>query len=206
MKLIATRLLIRYARTFMNVALLLFVGIVCMAMAGCGAPVWLTDASSIIGLVGASVTSIGSFVAGLTGNVALSAALAVIGTWITKIQTGIGDIEALVTSYNASPNPTVLADIEAALDDVSTNLATDFSNLGLPTSILSVIEGFAGLVSSQLKAWGSLIPAVKATSMQEIKLTVPYTHKEFAAAFDKLFEPTGDAEVDAIKAKVKKLK
>lgn len=206
MKRFFLRFLIAHRRRFLALSFLLFIAAMALPMIACGVPTWLTDANSVITLVGASFTSIASFVAGLTGNVALSAALAVVSTWITKIETGLSDVEALVQQYNQDQNPTVLTDIEAALADVETNVQQDFSNLGLPSSIMTVISGIAGLALSQLQAWGSLIPALKAKAMEKVSLTVPMTKKEFQAAVNKFLDtPTGDPVIDAALAKAKRV-
>lgn len=177
-----------------------------LPMMGCAAPTWLTDASQIITLVGASFASIASFVAGLTGNAALAAALAVVSTWITNVQAGLSDIETLVDQYNEAPNPTLLSDIESALADVEQNVQTDFSNLGLPASILSVIAGIAGLALQQLVAWRSLFPSVSISAGSKFTITVPMTKKEFKAAVNKILEtPTGDRIVDVALAKAVRL-
>ena len=198
--------LIRHRHHAMMTALLLLIGSVAMLVSGCAVPTWLTDAQSITALVGTSITSIGSFIAGLTGNVALAAGLAIVSTWITKVETGLSDIETLVSQYNSAPNPTLLSDIESALQDVETNIQQDFSNLGLPASVLSVISGITALALSQLEAWGTMIPAVKASAMTVMTLKVPYTKAEYKAAVNKILAtPTGDAEVDAALAKARKL-
>lgn len=197
---------VRYHRQLILLAVVLAIFPVAMFMAGCGAPTWLTDANTVIGLVGSSIASIGAFIAGLTGNAALATALAVVAAWVTKIQTGINDLEELVSQYQAAPNPTLLTDIESALADVQTNLAQDFSNLGLPTEVLSVIAGIAGLALTQIEAWGSLLPALSAKAMTTVTLKVPYTKAEYKALVDKILStPTGDAAVDAALAKVKRL-
>lgn len=197
---------VRYHRQFMLLAVLFAVVPVAMLVAGCGAPTWLTDANSIIGLVGSSVAAIGSFIAGLTGDAALAAALAVVATWVTKVQTGISDLDELISQYQSAPSPTLLTDIESALSDVQTNLAQDFSNLGLPTAVLSTIAAIAGLALTQIEAWGSLLPALSANAMQTVTIKVPYTKKEFQQLVDKILTtPTGDAEVDTALAKVKRL-
>ena len=200
------KFLIKYRRSFMVLGL--FVGLFAITnlLAGCGLPAWLTDASSIIALVGSSFTSIASFVAGLTGNVALAAALATVSAWITKIQTALADVEALVEQYQEAQNPTVLADIEAALADLETNVQQDFSNLGLPAGVLSVIAGIASLALSQLEAWGSLIGAIKAPATAKVTLVVPMSKKEFKAAVNKILStPTGDPQVDIALAKAKRV-
>lgn len=200
------KVLIAYRRAFMIVAALAGLYAACSMLAACGLPVWLTDASGIIALVGSSFTSVASFIAGLTGNAALAAALATVSTWITKIQTALGDIETLVEQYQEAENPTVLADIEAALADLETNLQTDFSNLGLPSGVLSVIAGIAGLALSQLQAWAALISGMKATAAQKVEFNVPLTKKEFKAAVNKILStPTGDPQVDAALAKAQRV-
>lgn len=203
---LALKALIKFHRQFTALAILLLIGMFTIGLAGCGVPTWLTDAQSIIGLAATSLATIGSFIAGLTGNAALAAGLAVISAWIQEVETGLNDVEELITQYNASPNPTLLANIEAALADVETNLQKDFSNLGLPTSILSVIAGIAGLALSQLQAWGSLLPAAQSKAMASFTVRVPYTKAEYKALVNGILTtPTGDAEVDAALAKVKKL-
>jgi hypothetical protein len=198
--------LVRHTRHFFQLALVLTIGLFTLAMSGCGVPTWLSDAQNIVALVGTSITAIGSFLAGLTGNAALAAGLAVLSTWITKVEQGVSDIETLVTQYNASPTPTLLSDIEAALIDVETNIQQDFSNLGLPTSILSVVTGIAALALSQLEAWGSLLPAIKAGAMATFIVKTPYTKAEYKELINKILStPTGDAEVDVALAKAKRL-
>lgn len=200
------KFLIKFRRAFTALAAFLVIGAFTMVMAGCGAPTWLTDASGIIALVGTSITAIGSFIAGLSGNAALAAGLAVVTDWIAKVETGINDVEELVSQYDAAPDAGLLAKIEAALADVEGNIQRDFSDTGLPTSILGIVAGIAGLALSQLEAWGSLIPATKATAMMALTVKVPYTKAEYKAAVNAILSTTtGDIEIDAALAKAKKL-
>lgn len=203
------RFCIRHHRALTAVGCALFVLTVCLPLIACGLPVWLTDAGSIIALIGSSFTSIAAFVAGLTGNVALAATLATVSAWITKIQTGLTDLDALVEQYQQDANPTVLSDIEATLADIKANLATDFSNLGLPSQVLSVIANVAALALQQLEAWSSLIPAVSASSTAgsatTVAIKIPLTKAQFKAAHNAILAPTGDPEVDAVLAKIKNL-
>lgn len=200
------KLLIAYHRQCTMVALLMFIGIASLFVAGCGAPTWLTDANNIVAIVGTSITAIGSFIAGLTGNAALAAGLAVISDWTSKVETGLSDLEELVSQYTAAPSPTLLSTIESTLADVEGNIKQDFGNLGLPTSILSVVAGIAGLALSQLEAWGSLIPATQAKAMTTFTVKTPYTKSEYKQLVNQILTtPTGDAEIDAALAKVKKL-
>jgi hypothetical protein len=200
------KFLATHHRMFMTLGYIFALMTAAMYLTACAAPTWLTDAGSIITLVGLSFASIASFIAGLSGNPALSAALAEVSAWIGKVQTGISDIEALVDQYNQSPNPTLLSDIENACADVQTNIKQDFSNLGLPATVLNIISGIAGLALSQLVAWSSLFPAVSAKAMERVTITVPMTKNEFKAAVDAILNtPTGDPEIDAALAKVKRL-
>lgn len=199
-------ILIRHRQQFTALALFLIIGIVTMTLSGCGVPTWLTDAQSIVALVGTSITAIASFIAGLSGDAALATGLAIVSTWITKVEEGISDLETLVSQYNDSPNATLLQSIESALADVQTNIQQDFSNTGLPTSVLSVIAGISGLALSQLEAWGTLLPAIKSNAMTTFTVKTPYTKAQYKELVNKILEtPTGDAEVDAALAKAKKL-
>ena len=154
--------LVKYRRSFFVFAFLMFLATACLSLTACGVPVWLSDAGNIIALVGASFASVASFIAGLTGNTALAAALAVVSTWITKVQTGVSDLTALIAQYQASQSTGVLANIEAALADLQTNVQQDFSNLGLPAAVLSVIAGIAGVAENLLVQWSDAIAGVKA--------------------------------------------
>jgi hypothetical protein len=161
----------RHRQHFNTIGLCLVAFGLTLCVTGCAAPTWLTDAQSIIGQVGVSIATIGSFIASLTGNAALAAVLAEVSTWITEVENGITDLESLISQYTSTPNSTLLTQIEAALTDVQTNLQKDFSNLGIPASILAVIAGIAALALSQLEAWGSLIPGLKAADTLEAKLS-----------------------------------
>lgn len=174
---------------------------------GCaGLPQWLADSSTVLETVSASITAVLGLIGALTGNAALAAAALAIQSWVTKITTGIADVETLVKQYQADESATLLGDIEAALTVVEADVSTDFSNLGLPASFLSVIQQIAALALSQLQAWASLIPALKSSAMTTLTLKVPYSKKEYAAAFNKILDtPTGDPAVDVALAKIKRL-
>jgi hypothetical protein len=211
------KFLIVYRRYFMSAGFAALVFVATCTLTACGVPVWLSDAGNIIALVGASFTSVASFVAGLTGNVALAAALATISTWITKVQTGVSDLETLISQYKASPTTGLLGEIESSLTDLQANVQQDFSNLGLPASILSVISGVAGEAESLLAEWSTAIAGVKtaATSTEFKAATVkiatladslPQAIANYKAAVNKILTtPTGDPVTDAALAKTKKL-
>ena len=211
------RFLIQYRRTFMAAALVLLALPLSLALCGCGVPAWLSDAGNIIALVGSSFTSIAAFIAGLTGNAALAAALTVVSTWIAKVQSGIQDLQTLISQYQKSPSTGLLAEIEEALDDVQANIVQDFSNLGLPASVLTIISGIAGEAASLLADWSAAIAGVKsATStaafhaalakMTKLADNLPNAMSSYKTAVNKyLSTKTGDPMIDAALAKTPKL-
>jgi hypothetical protein len=217
MKKTILRLLITFRCASMLVALAFAVLAVCIPLAACGVPVWLSDAYSIIALVGSSFASIASFVAGLTGNAALSAALATVSVWITKVQAVISDLTELISQYQASASTGLLAQIESALADLQANVAQDFSNLGLPPEVLSVISGIAGLADNLLTEWSTAISGVKTAKTTaefhaaNAKLTtladgLPERMKTYASDVNAILtKTTGDPLVDAALAKTPKL-
>ena len=199
---------------------------VCTVLTGCAAPTWLQDAGTVITLVGSSFASIASFIAGLTGNTALAASLAVVSKWIADVQTGVQDIELLVEQYQESPSAYLLQKIEDACTDVKANIKTDFSNLNLPPTVLNVISGIAGVALQQLLAWSSLFTHTPKTNtvgaaqagfnlvksplhgnaLDPIIYQQPMSKKEYKMAVNLiLMTETGDPEVDAALAKVKRL-
>jgi hypothetical protein len=198
---------------FLRFAFLTLVFTAAMCMAACGVPAWLTDAGSIIALVGSSFTSIAAFVAGLTGNAALAALLTTVSKWITTVQTGISDLQALITQYQASPSTGLLAEIEAALTDLKTNVQQDFSNLGLPPAVLSVIAGIAALAANTLAEWDLAIQGIKtaptSTAFKEatarlsaVADALPQAISAYKVNVNKILTTkTGDAQVDAALAK-----
>lgn len=211
------KFLMKHHRTLMQFSFLLFLLVTTLSLTGCGVPAWLSDAGNIIALVGASFTSIASFVAGLTGNAALAALLATVSTWITKVETGISDLEALISQYQTSPSTGLLAEIEASLADVQTNVQQDFSNLGLPAAVLSVISGIAGVAANLLIQWSNAINGVKTaktgadfkTAMAKLTSladNLPTSIAQYKVAVNAILDtPTDDAMVNAALAKTPRL-
>lgn len=199
-------LLILHRKRSYALGLLFLLGAVSMIVTGCAAPTWLTDAQGIVALVAASITSVGGFIASLTGNAALAQGLAVVQKWIAEVQTGLTDLEQLIDQYNAEPTTGLLLTIKATLADVTTNIQQDFSNLGLPAGVLNVVAGVAAVALSQLTAWGSLLPAGNAVAMAKFTVITPYTKKQYKELINNvLSQHTGDAEIDAALAQAKKL-
>jgi len=211
------KFLIKHRSAFFAIGFAMLVLGLVLPLAGCGVPAWLSDAGSIVTLVGASFTSIASFIAGLTGNTALAALLATVSAWITKVQSGVTDLTSLITQYQQGPSTGLLADIEAALGDLQANVEQDFSNLGLPASVLSVITGIAGVAENLLAEWGAAIAGVKGATtsteyrtatarMADLADNLPAAIATYKASVNKILgTPTGDAVVDAALAAAPRL-
>jgi hypothetical protein len=215
MKNSALKFLVKYRRSFYLLSAVLMAAVVMLPMMGCGVAAWITDAAEVVAVIGTSFASLSSFIAGLTGNTVLAAALATVGTWIGKVQTGLSDLSDLVSQYQTAPSTGLLGDIESALTDVQGNLEQDFSNLGLPASVLNVISGIAGLANGLLVKWAAAIDGVKtASTAAEFKAATAHFANLAESLSDDIAQfkagvngyltaKTGDAEIDAALAKAK---
>jgi hypothetical protein len=201
--------LIAHRRHFHYIALACAVLTVSMLCSGCGVAAWLTNAGAIIATMGESFTTLAAFVASLMGNSALASLLTTISKWITTVQTGIADLQTYITQYKASPTTGLLAKIEQAMATLKANVATDFSNLGLPASILNVIAGIAGLAANLLAEWDLAIQGVKTAPtaaeahtafahLSTVAENLPTSLATYKASVIKLLTtPTGDAQIDS---------
>lgn len=186
----------------------------CYVLTGCGLPTWLTDASSIIPVLISSITSIGSFVASLTGNTALAAELAVVTRILDDVEAGLADIETLIAEYKANPSETLLQKIDDVAKLVTNNIQKILTDSGLPSIIASKVQSLARLVLTQLESWLSLLPVLKpavgvaahALAGQSVTFTVPLDHATFKAQFNAIYDaPTGDVEIDEALAKARRI-
>ena len=205
--------LIQYRRVFFVLSCFCLLALVTIGMSGCAVPTWLSDASQVISTIGLTFTQVAALVASLTGNTALASVLGLVSTWISKVQTGVADMQQLIGQYQASPSTGLLGKIEAALADLQANVVQDFSNAGLPPALLSVISGIAAATNSLLAEWSSAISGAKsASNSAEVKAAT----ERFTALADNLgasiaaykatvskilTTPTGDATIDAAMAK-----
>lgn len=182
----------------------------------CGAASWLTDASTVIEAVLASISALSGVIAVFVPAAGiLSNALNVALQEVTEIQT-------LVSQYQTSPSETLLQKIEASIQLVVTNLQPLLSPVGVPAAAATKIQQIAQAILTQLEAWAALIPSLKvATSSAGAATTtisaahverlataksLPLNSGDFKAKVNAIIEkPTGDAAVDAAFAKVKKL-
>lgn len=179
---------------------------VLIAVAGCALPTWIQDAQSILPQVGEAITAILGIVSLFTGAALSASEVNAINTVFTAVQNALGDLSAMVKEYQSTPSATLLASIETGAQAVIDNLTQFLADIKITDAALQQkIVAFANLVLSQIKAWASILPALKAAPGQSINLTVPMSKKEFAAAFNALLEPTGDPAVDGALARVKRL-
>ena len=196
-------------RALLTLSMISGVFAVCMGIMACGVPTWLTDAESLVPIVAASVTSILSFIAGMTGDSALSALLTTITGIISDVGNGLADLEKLISDYKASPSDSLLTQIEAVAEDIKANLAQVLSNTGLPAALAATIAAWANLALSQLEAWLAVLPNLKAAVVAQNVHTLakPADDRIMSAAalksaFNAILDTrTGDAKVDAALAK-----
>ena len=192
---------IAHHRAFVQFGLALFIVSAALFVCGCAVPTWISDIDNLIPVILSAFGGLASVITGFLGGSALETTIT---NWITEIETGVNDVEELVEQYQQSADPTVLNDIEAALADVKTNLQTDFSNLGLPAVLLSVIAQVASITLATLQAIVSVIPAFAAKAGTTLSITVPMNKAELRGAYQTLFKKTtGDPKLDALLLKVK---
>jgi hypothetical protein len=196
---------------FMSTALLC-----CIHLAGCTASAtWLTDASSVIEAVLASISALSGVIA------AFVPAAGVLSNALNIALQEVTEIQSLVSQYQTSPSETLLQKIEAAIQLVITNLQPLLSPTGVPAAAAQKLEAIAQAILSQFEAWAALIPSLKAvTTSGTASVTVSSAHvaqlaaakslpldsEHFKAKINAIIaKPTGDAVVDAAFAKVKPL-
>jgi uncharacterized protein YceK len=198
---------VTYRRRLWAVGSAMAVMAVCLFMAGCASPTWLTDAANIIPLLVSGAGSVLSFIAALTGNAVAADILAEISTWGTKVESGLKNIETLVGEYNAAPGATLLSDIEQAANLVVGDINSLGTIIGIPAALLSKLQEFANLILTQLENWISLIPALKALPAgSKLTISIPMDKKTFKDQFNAIIaNPTGNPDVDAALASATKL-
>lgn len=186
-------------------ALLCFISLI----SGCMAPTWITDATNIIPQLIISAGSILSLISILTGNPADAALFNQISAWGNKLLAGFKNVEELISEYNANPNDTLLQKIEDVANLVVSDIKTFDDIIGVPPALSTKLQALAQIVLQQFEAWITLLPLMKTAARAagtQITITPPLDKKTFKQQFnDVLLAPTGDPDVDAKLATVKKL-
>ena len=201
--------LAHWRHIFLLVGALGLLGSGCLLLTGCMVPTWLTDATTMMPVLVSAAGSVLSFVLGLTGNVVAAGVVTAITDWANKISAGLANVESLVEQYNTTPGESLLAEIESAAQLVVSDISTFDSILGVPAAVSTPIQKMAQLILTQLEAWSSLLPALKAAPAApgtNMTIIVPFSKTGFKAAFnDVLDEATGNNDVDAALAGAKRL-
>ena len=188
---------------------------------GCGLPTWLADANSILPVAVQSILGILSLVAALSGKTLSASEVTTITNFGTSVQNAIKDIEAMVEDYQQQSSTTLLGEIEAAVTALQSQLTQFLTDVHVTDpSTQAKISAIVNLVLTQIEAWASIIPALKATATatvtpagvavtrvpEIVPLKVPLTKQAFKQAYNAVLNtPTGNADVDAACAGSKRL-
>ena len=196
---------VAFRRISLCLALLTF----CLMCAACAVPTWLSDAEGISALLVTAAGSIMSFIASLTGNVALGAAGTLIAAWGSKVEAGLQNINQLIEAYKKTPGESLLQEIEQAANAIQADLNSLGTIVGVPAAILTPLTSLSGLILNEIESLVSLLPLAQPapTEGATVAVKIPTLTANFKAKVNAvLATPTADANVNAALAKVKKLK
>lgn len=165
------KLFTRIARSFdLKRFLLLAITIdAVLFLAGCTTS-WVTEASSIVTLLGPAIASaleiLAAFGVGLSPAIAAS-----ITAWGKQAQTALQQVATLINQYNAAAataKPGILSEIQTLLSTISGDLATLLPTLHVtdPATQAKIIAVF-NAVAGELAALVILIPSLKSASALE---------------------------------------
>jgi hypothetical protein len=174
-----------------------------LMLASCNAS-WITEAQSIITVLGGSALNVIAIVAALKGSTIAPAAVTEAEAIFAKITAGLSTIGTLISSYNSTNSLSVLADINAGLADVKTNLGLVLKTLNVtdPETVAKITE-LLGLFTTEIDSLAELIPIVtKTANIALLKAAVAKSKlldaKEFKTAWRAaILKPTGSPIVDA---------
>jgi hypothetical protein len=179
-----------------------------MLMSGCAVPVWLVDAEGIGALVVEAAGSITAFIAGLTGDSVIAAIGTAVSAWGAKVEAGLKNVNGLIENYKTTPGESLLAEIDAAAQEVSADITTLGTIEGIPPAVLTVLQSWATQITNELNSLVSLLPLAQAKPTAGSLATVqfPTLKADFIAAHNAvLTTPSGHAGVDAVLSTVKPL-
>lgn len=186
-------------------------GLTCL-LTGCASlPEFLQDFTKLVPMyaasMGAILTAIGKMVTSTTADSALAAAQTALNTYANKALQAFQNLEAVVNEYNqeqsADGKATLLGKIEDGTQAVIDNLNPLLGDFGVPPTIIAPIAGFAQLLISEVEAWSSIIPTLKAAQTAGATaakpITIPMSAKQFQAAHNSLVKnaKTGVPHIDA---------
>jgi hypothetical protein len=181
--------------------------LVTMSVSGCaGLPQWISSFEQLVPAMAASIASVVTAVGALTGDPALSAAGTAISLIATKVENGLKDLQQLVDQYQSAQDADTKHDLLSKIEDAAKVVISDLNQLGgdfgVPAAVTAPIAALASLVLSQLQAWLSIIPTLKASTGQQAStaIAIPMSAKQFKEAHNAVVAnaKTGSEGVDAI--------
>lgn len=131
---------------------------------GCGVPTFLTDLETIVPVAAGAVSGLLAILGGITGNAAETAAAEAINVIVAKIDDEFTELNSLIAEYKSNPNDTLLENIEAAVQEVTSDLSNILTIAGLPTNVATTIQNVVQAVLTQLNALLSIIPVFKSST------------------------------------------
>lgn len=197
---------LRSPRFWYLVSLVLGIFAVVGFAAGCAAPTWLSDAGQVIPEIVQTIEAILSLAALAAGTALSASEQNEITAYGDNAQTALDDIEQMVDAYNQNNSPSVLANIEAAVQSWISNATSFLSAFHIDNQKLETeIVDFVTLALTQFKAWATLLPTLSAMPGESITIVIPMSKKQYGDNFNAIrTRKTGDAAVDAALAKLKK--
>lgn len=193
-----------------------FAFIICLGLAACAVPNWLSDVETAIPILSSAAASILSLIGALVPGASIAATVAsAISAWATRIDNGLANINTLVAAYHNDPDNTPIQNIEAAINEVVADIPTFSQIEGIPAALTAKLEAAGQMIATQLTSIGTLIPVLKVNASlapeaevagTKLTIQVPLSAKAFKKQWnDMLVTPTGDPVLDAAFHKARKL-
>jgi hypothetical protein len=149
----------KFDRTiFWRVFTLLTILEACFLLTGCTAA-WLGAISTLLPTIGAVVNAIVAFVAALEGKTVSASTLAAVQKWETNVMTEINAAEALIAAAKQSAGPSIIAEIQAAMQSILSQFNSILSGVDVTdSSTIAKLTQFVALGVAAINAVLSLIP------------------------------------------------
>lgn len=201
------RFLADHQKLFASMSFVFALIAVVLSTAGCGPLTWLSDALQILPIAGSMLSGVLTLIGALTGSTLETAIAAAVSSVIQKAIAGITDLQTIVNEYKANPSTTLLASIEEGTQAVIDNITQLLSDTGITDAATQKkVTDILNLFLSDVKAFASMLPGLKASAGQQLTITVPMTSKQSKEAYNLILTtPTGSPSVDAALAKLHRL-
>jgi hypothetical protein len=149
----------KFNRTiFWRIFTLLTILEACFLLTGCTAA-WLSAISALLPTIGAVVNAIVAFVAALEGKTVSASTLAAVQKWETNVTTEINAAEALIAAAKQSAGPSIIAEIQAAMQSILSQFNSILSGVDVTdSSTIAKLTQFVALGVAAINAVLSLIP------------------------------------------------